>query len=115
MPPIPTRDHQQFLANLQTSPSRPLSNPLEISGQAIFQISYQKGATPGVEAPITPDVVDAVDAGDVLQGFGVDSLASSASGCWHILSPVCGSHELFGYRHPQDGSLYECPQSGTTT
>ena len=31
------------------------------------------GYTPGVKAPVIPDVVDEVDAGDVVEGVGIDS------------------------------------------
>ncbi len=46
----------------------------------IFARSGAKGAyTPGAETPDQPDEVDVLDAGDVVEGLGVNGLASTAS------------------------------------
>ena len=34
----------------------------------------RKGVYPGVNIPIAPDDVDALDAGDVVEGFGLQAL-----------------------------------------
>ena len=44
----------------------------------------QKGPYPGVETPDQPDEADVLDAGDVVGGFGVVGLASTASG-WVVV------------------------------
>ena len=44
----------------------------------------KRGLPPGEETPVTPDEPDVLDAGDVVEGIGVDGLAacsSSTSGC----------------------------------
>jgi hypothetical protein len=43
----------------------------------------ERGPTPGEEAHDIPDEVDVVDAGDVVEGLGVDGLAS---GCLVVSS-----------------------------
>ena len=82
----------------------PLSNFQKFFGQSIWRVVAGKGPTPGVETPLTPDEADVLDAGDGVEGYGVDGLAlglSSASGCgvfswyWQVNRPklVESGHE----------------------
>jgi len=50
--------------------------------------------TPGVETPLTTDVVDGVDVGDVMEGVGVDGLRRPRRvrrvGWWFEKLSACG-------------------------
>ena len=46
----------------------------KISRADILLDLVRKGTCPGVETPLTPGVVDEIDAGDVVEGVGVGGL-----------------------------------------
>ena len=61
----------------------------------------------GVETPDTPVGLDVRGGGDVVEGLGVDGLASSASG-WRVVYRGCGTKNQFPKR---SGSWQTMPLS----
>ena len=73
------------MTDMHSDPSRPLWKPLKSHGQIYCDNCAAKGPYPEVKTPLTPDQPDVVDTGDVVEGLGVDGLAtasSSASSTW---------------------------------
>ena len=50
----------------------PIGSPSKFPGQIICSIGYKRGSTPWVENPDSPDEPGVLDAGDVVEGFGVN-------------------------------------------
>ncbi len=53
--------------------------PLEIHGQIYCAMRGKGGITPGLETQDQLDVVGVLDTGDVVEGLGVNGLASGSS------------------------------------
>ena len=53
---------------------RGYKTPSKLLGQIYWLIWCKRGSAPGAETPAIPDVVDAVDTGDVVEGVGVDGV-----------------------------------------